>query len=348
MTMKRIGSTLFHPLLPVAVLLTGATLAGCGESGSRAADSQPVPETLASQQNGAATAPAPEQETPLGGTEWRLVEMQSMDDAVGTTRPEDSTLYTMSLAADGRASLRLDCNRATGTWTVEPSADPANGRFEFGPLATTRAQCPPSSLYERLAVQLPYVRGYLVKDGRLYLSLMADGGILAWEPLSDISFQTEPDEEIEAAILRASPDYTRQIVGADGESAPARYVYGRVDLNGDGQDEVLVYLLGSIFCGTGGCNLLLLESAGDGYALINEFPISRVPVIVSPGRTGGWNDLFRPESGGGAPPSFVRHAFDGARYVERERLPAEPAPAGTRILAGDLAFEVGVPLEPGD
>lgn len=44
-----------------------------------------------------------------------------MDDAQGTTRPDDPSLYTMTLNADGTASLRLNCNRATGSWTAEPS-----------------------------------------------------------------------------------------------------------------------------------------------------------------------------------------------------------------------------------
>jgi len=30
--------------------------------------------------------------------------------------------------------------------------------------------------------QAPYVRAYLLRNGRLHLSLMADGGILVWEP----------------------------------------------------------------------------------------------------------------------------------------------------------------------
>jgi hypothetical protein len=36
---------------------------------------------------------------------------------------------------------------------------------------------------ERVTSQAPYVRSYLLKDGKLYLSLMADGGIFEWEPL---------------------------------------------------------------------------------------------------------------------------------------------------------------------
>jgi len=45
------------------------------------------------------------------------------------------------------------------------------------------ASCPPPSVDEQITKQAPYFRSYLLKDGRLYLSLMADGGIFAWEPL---------------------------------------------------------------------------------------------------------------------------------------------------------------------
>jgi heat shock protein HslJ len=120
---------------------------------------------------------------PLAGTSWRLVSFTSMDDATGVTFPEDSSLYTMKLNEDGTVNMRLNCNRANGAWSIDPSADPSNGRFEFGPLATTKALCPPPSMDELIARQAQYIRGYLLEDGRLYLSLMADGGIFAWEPV---------------------------------------------------------------------------------------------------------------------------------------------------------------------
>ncbi len=126
--------------------------------------------------------PAAPRNPPLQGTRWQLVGIQSMDDAQGLRRPADPSRYTLTLQSDGRAVLQLDCNRAMGSWRVEPSADPGNGGFRFGPLASTRALCPAPSLGEPLARQLPYVRGYLLRDGRLNLSLLADGGILIWEP----------------------------------------------------------------------------------------------------------------------------------------------------------------------
>ena len=123
----------------------------------------------------------PEPAAALAPSSWRLVEFQSMDDAIGTTRPEDPAQYTMALNADGTVSMQLNCNRANGTWSAEPAADGRSGGFVFGPLAMTRAFCPPPSMDQSVAAQAGFVRSFVLRDGRLYLSLMADGGILVWE-----------------------------------------------------------------------------------------------------------------------------------------------------------------------
>ena len=152
------------------------------------------------------------EKNPLDDTEWRLVEFQSMDDSIGTVKPNDPSLYTMRLNGDGTVNMRLNCNRANGTWSAEPSSDGTSGRFEFGPLAGTRALCPPPSMDEQVMAHSKWVRSFFLKDGNLYLSLMADGGIYAWEPIKEVLFETVPDKGLEAAILDASPDYTREIV----------------------------------------------------------------------------------------------------------------------------------------
>ena len=125
------------------------------------------------------TLPGPD---PLGGTRWRLVEIQSMDDAIGTTRPDDPSHYTLAFAEEGTVALRLDCNRGTARWSATPASSPESGQLRIGPIAATRALCPPPSLGDRIGRDMDYVRSYLVKDGRLHLSLMADGGIYVWEP----------------------------------------------------------------------------------------------------------------------------------------------------------------------
>jgi heat shock protein HslJ len=87
----------------------------------------------------------------------------------------------MELEANGTVAMRLDCNRATGMWTSTPTSD-EGGSLEFGPLAMTRALCPQPSLDQQIARQAEYLRSYILRDGRLYISLMADGGIYVWEP----------------------------------------------------------------------------------------------------------------------------------------------------------------------
>ncbi len=103
------------------------------------------------------------------------MKFQSSDGTI--LKPDDKSKYTIAFEPDGRLGARIDCNRGRGTW--KSSGPP---QLEFGPLALTRMMCPPGSLHDRIVKQLPYVRSYVLKDGHLFLSLMADGGIFEFEP----------------------------------------------------------------------------------------------------------------------------------------------------------------------
>ena len=111
----------------------------------------------------------------LVGTSWRLVKIQSMDDRTYT--PDERSKYTIAFETDGWVGVRVDCNRGRGSWS-----EPAPGQLRFGRLATTRVMCPPGSLHDRFIRDLGAVRSYRIQGGRLYLSLMADGGIYEFEP----------------------------------------------------------------------------------------------------------------------------------------------------------------------
>ena len=166
---------------------------------------------------------------PLLDTSWRLVHFQSMDDAIGTVHPDDPSLYTMRLNRDGSVNMRLNCNRANGDWSAEPSASGDSGRFEFGPLQATRALCPPPSMDEGIVAQAGYIRSFLLKDGRLHLSLMADAGIYAWEPDPAAAVPAAPEGggprnwrvSVDSMLnLRAQPSTAAEIV--------ARYATGTI------------------------------------------------------------------------------------------------------------------------
>lgn len=116
----------------------------------------------------------------LAGSDWQLVEIQSMSDEIGTEVPDDPSLYTLSFGTEGDVVMQLNCNRGTGTWNADSFSE-TGGSLRFGPLAVTRAFCPPPSLDERIARDLDYVRTYILEGDRLYMSLMADGGIYVWQ-----------------------------------------------------------------------------------------------------------------------------------------------------------------------
>lgn len=112
----------------------------------------------------------------LGGTSWQLVRFQGSDDKLLT--PDDPAKYTIAFGTDGSVSARIDCNRGRGTWK---SSGP--NQLQFGPLALTRAMCPPGSLHDRMVKDWEFVRSYILKDGYLFPALMADGGIYEFEPI---------------------------------------------------------------------------------------------------------------------------------------------------------------------
>jgi heat shock protein HslJ len=113
----------------------------------------------------------------LVGTSWQLVQFQGGDDT--TLVPNDPAKYTIAFAADGRLTARIDCNRGRGTWK---SSRP--NQITFGPVALTRAKCPPGSLHDQIVKQWGNIRSYVIKDGHLFLTLMADGGIYEFEPIA--------------------------------------------------------------------------------------------------------------------------------------------------------------------
>lgn len=123
-----------------------------------------------------AQTPSQDARVALPGTSWQFVRFQGGDGRVQV--PDDRAKYTIAFAVDGGVSVRFDCNRGRGSWKSDWP-----GQILFGPLALTRAMCPAGSLHDQFVKHWFYVRSYVLRDGRLYLALMADGGIYEFEPL---------------------------------------------------------------------------------------------------------------------------------------------------------------------
>jgi heat shock protein HslJ len=127
---------------------------------------------LGTQTEGPAVNTEETRSSELLGT-WEWTSFQSMDDT--SFEVDDPSLYKLEFRPDG-VSVLADCNRGRGGFESQSSS------LRFTELATTRMACPPESLSDRYLRYLDYVRGWIMENGHLYLSLMADGGIMEFRP----------------------------------------------------------------------------------------------------------------------------------------------------------------------
>ena len=149
----------------------------------------------------------------LSGTAWQLVNITSMDDRVDV--PAKRSDYTLEFNPDGTAHILADCNRGSGAWTSQSPP-----RLEFGPVASTRAMCPPGSLSERYLAQFEWVRSYVLEGSHLFLATMADGSIIEFEPIGGAPLAatvlgeevrtSDPAEMQEAILTRLFDQYAEQ------------------------------------------------------------------------------------------------------------------------------------------
>ncbi|MGF1498896.1 MAG: hypothetical protein ACFB8W_19020 [Elainellaceae cyanobacterium] len=131
----------------------------------------------------------------------------------------------------------------------------------------------------------------------------------AVDKLQYVDAQTTPDPALEQAIL----DYLSPEL-ACGLETQVRYLHNEVDLNGDGLQEAIAYLIGPQTCGTGGCTTLVYEPTEAGYELVSYLTLVNYPIVVSDETTQGWHDLVLMVEGGGATPGYRRLKYDGTAY----------------------------------
>ena len=118
---------------------------------------------------------AAQRSSALNGTSWQLVKFQGPDERTFT--PDDKSKYTITFGANGRVTVRVDCNRGSSTWKAT-----AKGELIFGSWSRTNAKCGQGSLHDQIVNEGGAVRNFVIKDGHLFLSGMAAGGYYELEP----------------------------------------------------------------------------------------------------------------------------------------------------------------------
>ena len=164
----------------------------------------------------------------LAGSHWQLVQLRGVRDSVFT--PEAATVYTLEFGSDGQAIVVGGCNRGGGTFAVtRPSG------LTFGPLATTRAMCPPGSISARYLGDFARMRSYQLVGGHLFISLADNGGIYEFAPEPPKSLAEAGPDPVAFSCTDSTGARTR-VIAEFSKSADGK---GKVTVRSKGKQFVL-------------------------------------------------------------------------------------------------------------
>jgi hypothetical protein len=164
--------------------------------------------------------------------------------------------------------------------------------------------------------------------------------------------ETARDAKLDEAIIAAL--YEGDTSSAERDHV--RYYYNRVDLNGEGEPEVIVYVFGTTWCGSAGCTALVFQRAADRYDLVTHINGVENPIIVSRQKTKNWHDLIAYVRWGEVEGRTLRDyyavlRFDGRTYPDQfpgaPPLSRQTGATGTAYLTGTQTSTSGLALRPG-
>jgi heat shock protein HslJ len=147
------------------------------------------------------------------GRRWAWQQTQMSDGAV--LAPDAPGGYTLELLPDGQVAVQADCNRGAGGYTLE------GNRITIGPLAVTRAACPPGSLGDPFLAQLGMATSYFLDGPYLFLELPFDSGTMRFvAPVQGGAGQRSDEGAATVALLEGTPWTLIGYVSADGTTRP--------------------------------------------------------------------------------------------------------------------------------
>ncbi len=138
----------------VAALWAGAGVAAVPNLAQAAETASPVPPALAGV--------------------WRWVSASNGGKRLSVATPDR---YTLTFPEAGHIALKADCNRAAGGVTFG-----SGGTLKIGPMAMTRAMCPPGSLSDRFAQDVERSTHWSIEGGALLLTQPSGAATLRFLP----------------------------------------------------------------------------------------------------------------------------------------------------------------------
>jgi len=120
-----------------------------------------------------------------------------------------------------------------------------------------------------------------------------------------------------------------------GEDKTTEYSFAFVSLSGSEKKEVIVYISGQTWCGSGGCIMLILKPTGSSYKIISKITIVRSPIRMLQSTTNGWHDIGVWVQGGG-----IRHGYEAVLAFNGKKYPGNPSVPPARRLSQKTEGEI--------
>jgi hypothetical protein len=138
-------------------------------------------------------------------------------------------------------------------------------------------------------------------------------------PLTKLAGQSvESSTPADVSLKRFIQNYARK----PSTDRLTRYLNAWIDLNGDGKQESIVYLMGSDWCGSGGCTTLVSGTASSTYDVITRITVAQLPISVLTKSSHGRRNLTVWVYGGGIQDAYEAELqFDGRSYPSNPSVP---------------------------
>lgn len=128
--------------------------------------------------------------------------------------------------------------------------------------------------------------------------------------LSDCNKPKNDDESLLCAAI--TKDIDKKIIAELTEEL--YFVSRRVDLNGDGRDEVFVWIPTRNWGGSSGYPIIIFSKTQKGYRKLWEVDQAWTPIILLKSKSYGWQDFSFQFGGGGVDWQYVVLQYNGKSY----------------------------------
>jgi len=130
--------------------------------------------------------------------------------------------------------------------------------------------------------------------------------------------------KIEAEHLLCKAIVDDQDLGEQALTSEFIYTTKRVDLNGDGRDETIVWIPTPDLGGTSGYPILIFTQTGDHYQKVWDIDQAWTPILVLKSKSNGWRDIAFQYGGGGASWHYAIFKYNKKSYKLRKTQRQEP------------------------